>query len=172
MTALTVFFFRHGIAVAREMFAGSDSDRPLTAKGEKKTQQIARRLLDLGIEAELILSSPLVRARQTAEILLEVGVASELIISDLLAPSGSLQEWLRWLSHWRQEHEGALMAVGHEPNLSHWAELLIWGQALGHLELKKAGIIGLRIPENDPLGNSQLFWLTSPKLLLNGRDLA
>ncbi len=77
MRELTVFFFRHGIAVEQEVFEGSDGDRPLTAKGEKKTQQIARRLLDLGIEAELILSSPLVRARQTAEILLEVGVAPD-----------------------------------------------------------------------------------------------
>lgn len=172
MTELTVFFFRHGIAVEREVFEGSDSDRPLTAKGEKKTQQIARRLLDLGIEAELILSSPLVRARQTAEILLEVGVAPDLMISDLLAPSGSLQEWLNWLNHWRQDHEGALIAVGHEPNLSHWAELLICGKALGHIQLKKAGIIGLKVPATDPLGNSQLFWLTPPKFVLNGSRLA
>lgn len=172
MTELTVFFFRHGIAVEREVFEGSDSDRPLTAKGEKKTQQIARRLLDLGIEAELILSSPLVRARQTAEILLEVGVAPDLMISDLLAPSGSLQEWLNWLNHWHQDHEGALIAVGHEPNLSHWAELLICGKALGHIQLKKAGIIGLKVPATDPLGNSQLFWLTPPKFVLNGSGLA
>ncbi|WKT83292.1 MULTISPECIES: phosphohistidine phosphatase SixA [unclassified Thermosynechococcus] len=172
MTELTVLFFRHGIAVEREVFEGSDSDRPLTAKGEKKTQQIARRLLDLGIEAELILSSPLVRARQTAEILLEVGVAPDLMISDLLAPSGRLLDWLHWLNHWRQDHEGALIAVGHEPNLSHWTELLICGKALGHLQLKKAGIIGLLIPETDPLGNSQLFWLTPPKFLLNGSGLA
>lgn len=171
MRELTVFFFRHGIAVEREVFEGSDSDRPLTAKGEKKTYQIARRLLDLGIEVELILSSPLVRAQQTAEILLEMGVAPDLMISDLLAPRGSLQEWLHWLSNWRQEHEGALMAVGHEPNLSHWTELLICGKALGHIQLKKAGIIGLKVPATDPLGNSQLFWLTPPKFLLNGSGL-
>ncbi|MDM7326204.1 MAG: phosphohistidine phosphatase SixA [Thermosynechococcus sp. Uc] len=172
MRELTVFFFRHGIAVEQEVFEGSDGDRPLTAKGEKKTQQIARRLLDLGIEAELILSSPLLRARQTAEILLEVGVAPDLMISDLLAPSGRLQEWLQWLSHWRQEHEGALIAVGHEPNLSHWTELLTCGRALGHIQLKKAGIIGLKVPDIDPLGNSQLFWLTPPKFLLDSRGIA
>ncbi|WP_298615105.1 phosphohistidine phosphatase SixA [uncultured Thermosynechococcus sp.] len=172
MRELTVFFFRHGIAVEAAVFEGSDGDRPLTAKGEKKTQQMARRLLDLGIEAELILSSPLLRARQTAEILLEVGVAPDLMISELLAPSGSLQEWLHWLSHWRQEHEGPLIAVGHEPNLSHWAELLICGKALGHIQLKKAGIIGLKVPATDPLGNSQLFWLTPPKFLLNSNGIA
>lgn len=166
MSELTLLLVRHGIAVERDVFTGADGDRPLTPKGERKTQQIAKRLLEVGIEAELILSSPLLRARQTADILLEAGVASELMISDLLAPDGSFNAWLTWLGQWRQQHEGILLLVGHEPNLSHWAELLIWGKTLGHLQLKKAGIIGLKLPQSDPVGNSQLFWLTSPKLFV------
>ncbi|XFA72030.1 phosphohistidine phosphatase SixA [Thermosynechococcaceae cyanobacterium Okahandja] len=168
MLELTLLFVRHGIAVERDVFAGPDGDRPLTAKGEKKTQQVAQRLLDVGLEAELILSSPLLRARQTAEILLEAGVASDLMFSDLLTPTGSFSAWLTWLERWRQQHDGALVVVGHEPNLSHWAELLLWGKALGHLQLKKAGIIGLTLPpvDRDPVANSQLFWLTAPKLFV------
>ena len=60
-----------------------------------------------------------------------------------------------------------LALVGHEPDLSQWAELLIWGEAKGVLQLKKAGIIGIEIPDHiDPIGNSILFWLTPPRLLL------
>jgi phosphohistidine phosphatase len=33
--------------------------------------------------------------------------------------------------------------------------------------LKKAGAIGLQLPdEGSPIGNSQLFWLTPPRLAL------
>jgi phosphohistidine phosphatase len=170
MSELTLLLVRHGIAVERDVFTGTDGDRPLTAKGERKTLHVAQRLLEVGVEGELILSSPLLRARQTAEILLEAGVATELMISDLLTPVGSFNTWLTWLAHWRHDHDGTLILVGHEPNLSHWAEFLLWGKALGHLQLKKAGIIGLKVPQTDPVANSQLFWLTSPKFFVTSRS--
>jgi len=56
--------------------------------------------------------------------------------------------------------------VGHEPDLSAWAELLVFGEIKGSLVLKKAGIIGITIPEVGlPIGNSLLFLLIPPKLL-------
>ncbi len=51
---------------------GSDSERPLTDKGRKKMRQIAKALRHLGVEFDLILSSPYVRACETAEILADV----------------------------------------------------------------------------------------------------
>jgi phosphohistidine phosphatase len=57
--------------------------------------------------------------------------------------------------------------VGHQPDLASWAEQLTWGDDRQRLLLKKAGIIGLLIPdEGNPLGKSTLFWLTSPRLFL------
>jgi phosphohistidine phosphatase len=56
--------------------------------------------------------------------------------------------------------------VGHEPNLSLWAETLLWGKTNGVLTLKKAGVLGLTLPEQTPIGNSTLFWLTPPRFLL------
>jgi phosphohistidine phosphatase len=54
--------------------------------------------------------------------------------------------------------------VGHQPDLTDWAEQLIWGEIKEKLILKKAGIIGLSVPPiASPLGHSQLFLLTSPK---------
>jgi phosphohistidine phosphatase len=60
-----------------------------------------------------------------------------------------------------------LVFVGHQPDLGAWAEELIWGEPAEHLQLKKAGVIGIHLasltnshPEN------QLFLLTSPKWLL------
>ncbi|MDG2991098.1 phosphohistidine phosphatase SixA [Candidatus Synechococcus calcipolaris G9] len=166
MAELNLYLLRHGIAVEGDLFPGPDRDRPLTAKGERKTREVAREFLNFGIEADLILSSPLLRAHQTSQLFLEAGVAPELAISDTLAPAGSFGDWLQWLDHWRDETHTSLMLVGHEPNLSHWTELLLWGKSRGSLQLKKAGVIGLTLPEGDPVGNSLLFWLTPPKFIL------
>jgi phosphohistidine phosphatase len=165
--AVTLYLIRHGIAVDRAEGI-SDRDRSLTLKGREKTQAVARQLKTLGLEFSEILTSPLVRARQTAEILLQVGLAAQVSVTDTLAPQGSFADWLDWVK--ARNHAGketAIALVGHEPDLSQWAELLLWGEARGVFLLKKAGIIGLTIPEDvDPIGNTILFWLTPPKFLL------
>lgn len=159
-----LYLIRHGLAADRENFA-VDEQRPLTAKGQSKTQQVARRLHTLQVHFDLLLTSPLVRARQTAEILKSEGLSSKLEEFSALAPLGKFEYWLTWLDSWQRGTSLAL--VGHQPDLSQWAERLIWGEARQVLELKKAGIIGITLPRRgSPVGNSHLFWLTAPRLLL------
>ncbi len=62
-----LYLIRHGIAVAREEYT-VDAQRPLTLQGRLKTQRVAQCLNALQIHFDLILTSPLARARQTAEI--------------------------------------------------------------------------------------------------------
>ena len=157
----TLYLIRHGIAAERGTYA-NDDDRPLTEKGQRRTRLVAERLAEM-IQVELILTSPLVRARQTAEILRDRGVGDRLEVSPPLAPGGSLQDWLLWLGQW---HGGPLALVGHQPDLGNWAELLLWGRPHQRLEVKKAGVLGLRLPVNQPVGCSTLFWLTPPRLLI------
>ncbi|MGB3613435.1 MAG: phosphohistidine phosphatase SixA [Elainellaceae cyanobacterium] len=158
----TLYIIRHGIAAERGAYP-SDGDRPLTEKGQQRTRQVAERLAEK-MHVELILTSPLTRAQQTAEILLEAGVGDRLQVSADLAPEGELQQWLSWLSAWPGE---AIAIVGHQPNLSAWAEALLWGQVRGGLEVKKASVLALTLPnEGSPVGRSQLFWLAPPRLLL------
>lgn len=107
------------------------------------------------------------RASQTAAILQSVGLGDRVEVSDTLAPEGSLQNWLAWFDLWRKEGGDRMALVGHEPDLSSWAETLIWGEAREILTLKKAGVIGLNLPSTgSPVGHSSLFWLTAPRLLL------
>lgn len=165
-----VYLIRHGIAAEPEAYE-NDQDRPLTAKGRAKTKAIAQQMSALDLAFDEILTSPLVRARQTAEILLSANLAPHLTVTEHLAPMGSFANWLEWFTTWRQRGSGAspnvLALVGHEPDLSQWAELLLWGDVKGVLQLKKAGVIGIEIPDEiDPIGNSILFWLTPPRLLL------
>ncbi|NJK41117.1 MAG: phosphohistidine phosphatase SixA [Acaryochloridaceae cyanobacterium SU_2_1] len=161
-----LYLIRHGIAVDQNT-QQPDFYRPLTAKGIHKTQQIAQRLQDLKITFDVLQTSPLTRAQQTAEILHQAGLSTSIAVSELLSPAGSFSDWLTWLETWRALGQQHLALVGHQPNLSEWAEQLIWGTVQQALTLKKAGIIGITLPEDaDPRGRSTLFWLTSPKFLL------
>lgn len=166
MTALELYIVRHGLAGEHGSYA-NDNERPLTEEGKRKTAAIAKRLFELGIRVELILTSPLVRAYQTAELLHQAGIGPQMKETPHLAPGGELSVWLSWLSDWQRQGGRRLAIVGHEPDLSEWAETLIWGKSLGRLVLKKGGAIGLNLPiTGSPIGESELFWLTPPRLLL------
>lgn len=165
--ATEVYLIRHGLAGERGTYP-NDDERPLTLEGKKKTRQVAKRLRDLEISFDLMLTSPLVRARQTAEILLEVGLTHELETADFLAHGGTIDTWLEWLMTWNRPAQARLALVGHEPDLSAWAEQLLWGEARGVLVLKKAGVAGLTLPDQGlAIGNCSLFWLAPPRLLLS-----
>jgi phosphohistidine phosphatase len=164
MTTTELYLIRHGIAAERG--AGADGNRALTSEGVHKTQQVAQRLADLGLQFELTLTSPLVRAQQTAEILKAAGLSQQLQVSDFLAPGGDFEAWFSWFEDWQNSDRQGLAIVGHEPDLGEWAERLVWGEVRHQLVVKKAGIIGLNVPLDDPLGNSQLFWLAPPRLVL------
>lgn len=162
-----LYFIRHGIAADRGTYA-NDDERPLTDQGRSRTQAVAERLVALGCRVETILSSPLVRAHQTTQILLEAGLAPTSETLDLLAPGGRLPAWLPWLSEWQMAHPVSRLAlVGHEPDLSHWAQQLVHGEASDRWQLKKAGVIGVEIAAaKEAIGRGELFCLVPPRLLL------
>lgn len=165
---MELYLIRHGIAAERETYA-SDEERPLTSKGRRKTGKVAKQLHERGIRFDLILTSPLRRAKETAAILQEVGLGTQVDEFASLAPDGDIHAWVSWLGErWTNAVDDRCLAlVGHQPDLGNWAETLVWGDAQEKLVLKKAGIIGLNIPETkSPLGQSELFLLTSPKWLL------
>ncbi|PPS46050.1 phosphohistidine phosphatase SixA [Chroococcidiopsis sp. TS-821] len=163
---MEIYLIRHGIAQEREIGI-PDEARSLTTKGQDKTRQVAARLYELGVRFDVILTSPLVRSRQTAEILHQYKLSQNMTESALLAPDGSIYDWLAWFKAQQYPQATQLALVGHQPNLGQWAEILVWGEDRAKLILKKAGIIGLALPETEVLiGQAQLFWLTPPKFLL------
>ncbi len=168
-----LYLIRHGIATDPDPFAidkiASDELRSLTKLGRKKVEQVADRLVKLQVKLDLIITSPLVRARQTADLLLDSQLSSQLEVSQELKPSGNLPAWLQ---EWDARSIDALpisglALVGHEPNLSQWAELFVFGKVCDRLVLKKGGIIGLKFEENRmAIGTAQLCCLLSPKYLI------
>lgn len=163
---MELYLIRHGIAQERTSDR-PDKERSLTAQGRKKTQLVAKKLYSLGLRFDLILTSPIVRARQTAEILIESQLSDRCEESTYLAFDGDLLDWLAWLEQQHYPQSTKLALVGHQPNLGEWASILIGNQAEGAIVLKKVGIIGLTLPEaGSPLARSQMFWLTPPKFLI------
>src|SRR3712207_398170 len=115
---MELYLIRHGIAAEREAYA-NDEDRPLTDKGREKTGKVAEQLRQLGLHFDLILTSPLVRARETADILKDASLGSQVEELTSLAPDGNIYAWIRWLQE-RQQNGGdyqCLALVGHQPDL-------------------------------------------------------
>ncbi|MEA5462186.1 phosphohistidine phosphatase SixA [Leptothoe sp. PORK10 BA2] len=163
---MQIYFIRHGIAADRGSY-GEDEQRPLIPKGIHKTQQVAQRLSQLGISFDTLLTSPLMRAVQTADIFCQANLAADYHIFQPLAPAGNIQAWLDWLTNWRGLGHDTLALVGHEPDLSQWCQQLVQGSIDDRWILKKAGIIGVTVPRTaNPIGQSQLFWLAPPRLML------
>ncbi|MBD2161454.1 MULTISPECIES: phosphohistidine phosphatase SixA [Limnothrix] len=184
ISAIELYLIRHGIAAERGTYV-NDDDRPLTPVGQTKTRAMADRLREQKLFFDTLVTSPLVRARETAAILQGVGLAAQVEIWPELTPDRAIDPWLERYDQWRTQHLAQaafpakpsprlrLALVGHEPTLSQWANQLIWGDgnpindARDTIVLKKAGIIGLILPPmGSPLGCSQLFWLTPPRLFL------
>ncbi|MBD2663781.1 phosphohistidine phosphatase, SixA [Richelia sinica FACHB-800] len=164
---MELYLIRHGIAEEHQSGL-KDEERQLTQEGRQKTKKVAQRLVKLDLHFDLILTSPLVRARQTAEILIAAGLSSHQEESHHLSPAGNIHNWLTdWLETKNFSPKAKLALVGHEPGLSNWAEILVWGEAKTSLTLKKAGMIGIKLPEiGSALGRSQMFLLIPPKYLL------
>ncbi|MGY6528857.1 MAG: phosphohistidine phosphatase SixA [Cyanobacterium sp.] len=167
---MKIYFVRHGIA--QERIAGVDNpQRALTPKGIVKTNQVAQKFKNIENPCNLILTSPYVRAKETAQILLNNNLAPKMAENNALLPDGDIEVWLHWLQQSGYTQGDKLILVGHQPDLGNWAEILLWGNSEGKIALKKAGVIGIEILTMDnPVGNSEIFLLTSPKWLLSPID--
>lgn len=164
---MELYLIRHGIAEEHKPGI-KDEERSLTKEGRQKTEKIAQRLAKLDLHFDLILTSPLIRAQQTAEILIAAGLSSQSETTAHLSFEGNIHNWLTdWFQPRNLPENTHLALVGHQPCLTNWTEILLWGETKERLLLKKAGMIGIKLPESgSPVGRSQMFWLTPPKYLL------
>lgn len=162
-----MYLVRHGIAELRTP-EKDDAERILTKKGIAKTQEVAEKLSQKNVKFDIILTSPYVRAKETAIILQKAKLSKQLQEHPALMPDGNLLELLNWLQTSPYHSAESVALVGHQPDLSQWAELLIWGRSEEKIILKKAGIIGLNVPDlNNPLGRAEMFLLVSPKWIID-----
>jgi phosphohistidine phosphatase len=162
---MRLYIVRHAIAAPHGTPGIKDDDRPLTEEGIKKMRQVAAGLRRLEYIPEIILSSPLIRARQTADILLEkLGKGMEIKIMPSLAPSGIRGDLYQSMASYEKSLK-SLMLVGHQPSLGEIAGEIIGGTPDCCVEIKKGGacVIELARMGNPPRGS--LISLLTPSIL-------
>jgi phosphohistidine phosphatase len=128
---MRLFLIRHAKAAPGD----PDELRPLTETGVEQARRLGRQLSLHPTPPALVLTSPLLRARQTAEAIARA-TGAELRVDDRLAPGAtgdSLREALGGLG-------GPVAAVGHQPDCSEMAVALTGADpgfpAAGLLELE------------------------------------
>jgi phosphohistidine phosphatase len=161
---MDLYIVRHGIAIDREdPKCPPDPERYLTEEGIEKTKQVAKGVAALGLSADLLISSPYVRAMQTAEIFAHALDYSNQKIrrSDLLLPGAEPSMLFRELA--KDKQSSAVFVFGHAPQLD---EILAtaFGMKHGITSLKKAGVAALQLKRFTP-PSAELLWLATPRLL-------
>lgn len=160
----TLLLIRHGIA-ADAAPGVHDGDRALTAEGARRIKQVAAGLKRLGACPDVVLSSPLRRARETADLLAAVVNPSLAVeVCDWLAPGNGPRAVVAALRSYRGARQIAL--VGHQPDLGELASYLLTGSpALVPFAFKKGGVAAIAVASMPPRSAGLLRWFAPPKML-------
>jgi phosphohistidine phosphatase len=156
-----IYFVRHGRA-DRENFQGDDDTlRPLTGEGAARMAGTARTLAGLALGVDVVLSSPLTRAKQTARILAEaLAPPGGLLLEPRLGlgfTTRDLESMLREYRDWE-----TLLMVGHEPSFSAVIGDVIGG---GQVTVKKGSLLRVDLHGQRP-PRGVLAWSLPPRLLV------
>ena len=159
---------RHAHALSEE----EDPTRPLSPRGRGEIARLARFLGACGVfRPSQIWHSPLLRSLQTADAL-----AARLLLTDTmrieipgLLPEDEPDEVAERL-HLQPKDRGDIAIVGHEPQLSALASLLVRGKARPALfVLKKCALITLELADTTHKKTGHARWVArwhvTPELL-------
>jgi phosphohistidine phosphatase len=155
-----LYFLRHGLAWDREEWKGSDAERPLTDEGKKRMERSAAAMAELGLDLDVIVTSPLTRAHQTAAIVASALQAKDKLVVDNRLGPGFGKESLAAVLRDHADSE-SVMLVGHEPGMSETISALIGG---GRIGCKKGGLACVKLAEPSSLKGS-LLWLVPSRIL-------
>jgi phosphohistidine phosphatase len=158
---MKLLLVRHAIALDRDTPGISDHLRPLTEEGVNRFKKTARSLSQL-VTADVILTSPLLRAKQTAEILARQWTAVAVHESEPLG-SGSRAHFEEALS--RIPKGTVVAAVGHEPYLSDWAAEWLGAHRGEAFAFKKGGAALIDFDGDVAAEAGQLLFFLSPKVV-------
>lgn len=162
---MKLYLLRHGDAGDAGDPKIKDSERALTPKGIQRTKQLAHALQQMEISFEVVLSSPLVRARETAEIVARgLKFAGNVELTDALTPFGSMENIVHQLTTLRPVPQSVLL-VGHEPYLSGFVSLLCTGGPGLGLEMKKGALCRLEVATPACGRCATLEWLLPPRVV-------
>lgn len=160
---------RHAIALDREEWVKTskdDRERPLTEEGAKKMKRVAKGLKKiLSDEPSVMISSPLLRAKQTAELLLNEMPTTNYTETETLAPGQEPETFVNFVRTFATPATKVVACVGHEPHLNHLVSWLVLKSRRGIGEMKKGGACLLEFQNEVGAGKGKLLWLLTSKQL-------
>lgn len=154
-----LYLLRHAHAGDPMAWDGPDERRPLSDKGEKQADRLARFLAGIGFQPDRIVTSPKVRAAQTAELVarqLNVRVDVDDRLGRTLGP-GALESILRDAGD-----PDRPMLVGHDPDFS---DLLAELCDAPRVTMRKCALARIDVSRPVEPGSGTLRWLVPPDLL-------
>jgi len=163
---MDILLMRHGEAGKRVSIAAKDTERALTAAGRQEVERVAEGIAELGYKFDVVVSSPLKRARDTATIVNKtLGRKTAVEEWSELSPEGDTNDFYRRLAKLRPG--SVVLCVGHEPYLT-----TAIGEITGRegeatqgfrISLKKGGMAKVSVTGFNPKISGELRWLLTPK---------
>jgi phosphohistidine phosphatase len=150
--ARQLWLLRHGEAEPHD--SAPDAERRLTPRGEQQARTAGRALAALGLEFQMVFTSPKVRARDTARLVCEA-LAVEPIEHEPLAEGFGASDALELMA--AAGEDTRILLVGHEPDFSQVVHDLTGGR----VALKKGGLAGIALDGS----NGRLVALLRPREL-------
>jgi len=139
----------------------SDFDRQLTDKGRRRFARMVRRLVERGLEIDLVATSPLVRCRQTADLLADLLPGQPRVaVVDPLAPGADWEAVVAWTV---QQDAPRVAWVGHAPCVGRLVAMSI-GDGSAAVRMQKGAVAAIAL-DDGPGQPGELLWLVSPDLL-------
>jgi phosphohistidine phosphatase len=162
-----LLLMRH--AKTREAEKGQkDFDRILTEDGIRDASLVGRFLYNKNLNADMILSSPTIRAKETAELLAEqMKYDTQQIQYDDDLYNGSTRSLLNLINRLSNEWDSVVI-IGHNPAVSYLTEYLT-KSVIGSLEPCGYAVINTQSPwEKVSEGNCELDYYQSPTQVRQG----
>ncbi len=159
---MDVFLMRHGEADDIGGKIKSDFDRPLTKDGIAIMEDEAEGMKKLGLRFNVILSSPLIRAKETAQIIAEsLGYSRKITICDALGIPSSTVDLMTHFKEFQNDYK--ILLVGHMPGIGKLAGFFT-GQKI-ELSFKKGSMCKIEVEQLVPTVRGDIKWLLTPRQL-------
>lgn len=157
---MILYFLRHGNA--EPAHRDGDEHRRLSPAGEAALHGARTSWRRLNLRPDVVLTSPLVRARRTAELACDaLGGRPEVV--ERLAPGAEWADFAQAMATHPQARR--VLFVGHEPDLSSVISLLSGARSV---RVRPGGVACLEFPGIPEPGDGEIAWLLDPDLYADG----
>jgi phosphohistidine phosphatase len=139
-----IYLLRHGIAEDHRPDR-PDEDRELTDEGRKRLQRAGGTWKQLVHTPDVVMTSPLKRARQTADVFADaIGFDGDLHVDAGLVPGAMTTQAMTLLEGEMLAQTDSVVVIGHEPHLGYLLGMLLTGNPGLSIPLKKGMIVGVQ----------------------------